>query len=319
MFNDCVPPRLFIDNCLAASLCIAAEAHVGEYGGMIPALWFFGLQPENFGPRLGDLIVDICAVELFEAFRCHYGLTATWYQCNDAAELRRVLLQELAQGRPAGVMVDTGQCGWSPKFRRDVGEHMLVVDRVLNDGHYRCVDTISSTPEAIGLKAIAASFVTNPKIAGKLLLFSESDSSHCPWQAADGVYGGGRFRERRASAAQDIQTFAERLRAANPGFERGSFYSATAVPIYYRLAFLSNGREVLATTLAQLGGLYEPLSEEIAALSNSWSHIRWQIMVACERKTSGAKLLERVAEQIDRLATREVVALDRMADLFGWT
>jgi hypothetical protein len=319
MFATCVPPRLFIDNCLAAALCIVAEAHAGEYDGMIPGLWFFGLQPGNFGPRLGDLIIDICEVELFEAFRCHYGLTATWHRCDDPAEVRQVMHQELVHGRPAGVMIDTGQCSWSPKFRKDVGEHMLIVDRALPDSRYRCVDTISSKPEAIGLESIAATFATNPKIAGKVLLFAKSGRAAGPWQAANGVYGGGGFQTRRAGVARDIRAFAKRLRDADLGFERGSFHAPAAVPIYYRPAFLSNGREALANTLARLGGPCEPLAQDIAALSNSWSQIRAQIMVACERKTGGGELLAGVAEQIDRLANRENAALDRMADLFGWT
>lgn len=313
MFAPCRPPRLFVDNCLAAGLCIIAKAHTGAFDGLIPSLWFFGLQPEGFGERAGDLVVDICEEELFGAFARHYGLDATWARY-ETGTLGPAIEAELDAGRPVGVMIDTGQCPWSPKYRKDVSEHMLVVDRRLDTGLFRSVDTISDRPEAIALDAIRATFRTNPKISGKLLRVAPAGQT-TPWFAPDGIYGTGRFAARRSGMAAAIRGFAARLREADPGVERGRFRSETAVPIYYRPAFLSNGRAALAETLKARCDDGRALAEEIAALGAAWTRVRAQIMVICERRkgTFGT-----VADQIDRLADREAAAVARMSDRMGW-
>lgn len=313
MFAPADPPELFIDNCLAAGLYIAATAYGRDARALAPALWFFGLQPPDFGPRQGDLIIDICAPELFSAMARHCGLNAHWEQL-DADNLGSAIRIELAAGRPICVMIDTGQCHWSPKFRKDVSEHMLVIDRQLGSDRFRVVDTISDRPEEIDLDRILETFRTNPKIAGRCVVFAENGDS-APWQSHQSIYGNGAFGSRRAETGADMRRFADALRNADPALERGAFHSETAVPLYYRTAFLSNGREAFAKVLDGMDARSTPLAREIAAMGRAWIIVRAEIMVICER---GKGDFSGVADRIAALADRESDAIARFTELMDW-
>lgn len=307
------PPGLFIDNCLAAGLYIAATAYGGDARALVPALWFFDLQPPDFGPRQGDLLVDICAPELFAALARHCGLKARWEQ-HSAEDLGPAIQTELAAGRPIGVLIDTGQCHWSPKFCKDVSEHMLVIDRQVAAGRFRVVDTISDRPEEIGLDRLLETFRTNSRIAGRCVVLAEGGATE-PWQGSQSIYGNGAFEARRAEMGAAMLRFAEALRDADPAFERGAFHSETAVPLYYRTAFLSNGREALARTLDSIGDSFAPLAEEVAALGRAWTVIRAEIMVTSERSKGDYR---RVADRIAGMAKRETDAIALLSALMDW-
>lgn len=310
-----------VDNCFLAALAIIARAVRGQHEAVLSSLWFFDLIGDERGPRLGDRIVDLVEAHAASVLETVYEIRYAWGRSAGFGELQGVIEASLVVGRPIGVMINTGYCPWSPKYQKDLGQHMIIVIGRRNSG-YSCVDSISSNVEYIDDATLSLGCTTNSRISGRYLRcdFAAGVASD-PYERLTMLYGSGAFTAARRGMVERIRQFASLLMDANLSSEVSGCKTLEAVPLLYRMAFVADGRINFARFLRYFEHAgAEPsvrgLAEQLDGLGKLWLTARnLLVRAAFSDEGRAARTVDGVMAEIARAEER---ALECLQESLGW-
>jgi hypothetical protein len=288
-----------------------------EYCLMSSDSWNFGYKVEpDSDETLGDrLYIDF--ERITEVTEKYLGISLNYHDGLDIQNLTKILHDEIPNGRPVCVAVDSFTCDWHPWFnQKHVNHYYLVIDQT-SDEQYVCKDpmygiTFKKQPTEISIHSINFfSFDISNQYEGLVawdrVINYSLERLYAPEQEYLGLGAMIRFGE-------DIAKLSSLER------EVAGYSVLRMAPLFFKLHHIHLFRKKFARIMEYLAGTNHSMellqhSKQMRLISDKWENIENLLMKAVYSRNPTS--FSRIRDKILEIADLELRLADSLHDLLS--